>query len=221
MDLVHYPRHSQQPHWTDGCAGCGHTGREFQCCKSNPVLAPPGPAAWGQRPHVWIVPPWAGAVGGSRQEEVGNEARWRIPGNVHGAISSPVTEAGPGARLPLVLPGLGLGRAGGPIRGPTGGCGGPAHPMSPTLATPWASGGCGSSRDVPDCRSHWLSYRRSRAESNIKYMFLFVAIYVLVIINSHYNFFPVAITLILLYLNQRGHYSNYCHKLIGNHLIFK
>lgn len=55
----------------------------------------------------------------------------------------------------------------------------------------------------------------------MKYMFLFIAIYVFVIINSHYNFFPVAITLILLYLNQRGHRGNYCHKLIGSCLIFK
>lgn len=69
--------------------------------------------------------------------------------------------------------------------------------------------------------NHWVSYCCSVVEFDIKYMFLFIAIYVLVIINSHYNFFPVAITLILLYLNQRGHYSNYCHKLIGNHLIFK
>lgn len=76
-------------------------------------------------------------------------------------------------------------------------------------------------RLVPDCWSHWVSYGCSGVESDIKYMFLLIAVYVLVIINSHYNFFPVAITLILLYLNQRGHRSNYCHKLIGNHLIFK
>lgn len=74
---------------------------------------------------------------------------------------------------------------------------------------------------VTDYWKDWASYHCSAVEFDIKYMFLFIAIYVLVIINSHYNFFPVAITLILLYLNQRGHCSNYCHKLIGNHLIFK
>jgi hypothetical protein len=69
--------------------------------------------------------------------------------------------------------------------------------------------------------NHWAPYCCFMVEFDIKYMFPFIAIYVLVIISSHFNFFPVAITLILLYLNQRGHYSNYCHKLIGNHLIFK
>lgn len=144
--------------------------------------------------------------------------------NIHSAFPSPAGETDSGPLASLVPPYLCLGRAGGiPIMESGRGWRRPCMPHNPP--PPHLHGRAGGAwfleGPVPDCWNHWVSYCCSRVESDIKYMFLFIAIYVLVIINSHYNFFPVAITLILLYLNQRGHCSNYCHKLIGNHLIFK